>query len=90
MLRKNDVLLFILFYYYFLISAGTHALSSSGRLGESSQICTAFLSPSCSKVGYSHYPPDKKIPKVGNKSLTNHQSRYPQDLDLPAFVLNTH
>ena len=69
---------------------GTHALSSSGRLGESSQICTAFLSPSCSKVGYSHYPPDKKIPKVGNKSLTNHQSRYPLDLDLPAFVLNTH
>lgn len=51
---------------------------------------TAFLSPSCSKVGYSHYPPDKKIPKVDNKSLTNHQSRYPLHLDLPAFVLNTH
>ena len=52
---------------------------------------TAFLSPSYSKVGYSHYPPDKKIPKVaGNKSLTIHQSRYPLDVDLPAFVLNTH
>ena len=50
---------------------------------------TAFLSPSCLKVGHSYYPPDKKIPKVDNNSLTNHQSRYPLDLDLPTFVLNT-